>query len=120
MLKKPKVAGEATALLSLPQIDEELQELEIGYKLLEKEVVHDKTADFADGLQAVHQVVDQKRRHLEFDVGDFVWAELEKNHFSVSEYGKQSTKKIGLVEVIEKFECFSFEDALPCSYCRCV
>ena len=54
MLEKPKVTGEAIALLSLPQIDEELQESEIGYKLLENEVVHDKVADFADGLQAVH------------------------------------------------------------------
>ena len=60
MLEKPEIVGESTTLLSLPQIDEELQELEIGYKLLEKEVVHDKAIDFADGLQAVHQVVDQK------------------------------------------------------------
>ena len=82
MLEKPKIAGEATAILSLPQVDEELQELEIGYKLLEKKVVHDKIADFADGLQAVHQVVDQKWRLLEFDVEDFVWAELKRSFFT--------------------------------------
>ena len=68
----------------LGQVDEDLLESEIGYRLLEKRVVHSKSADFEDGLQAVHQVVDQKRRHLEFDVGNFVWAELEKDHFSVA------------------------------------
>ena len=40
MLEKPKIAGEATALFSLTRVDEDLQESEIGYRLLEKGVVH--------------------------------------------------------------------------------
>ena len=38
-------------------------------------MVHGKSIDFVDGLQAVHQVIDKKWRHLEFDVRDFVWAD---------------------------------------------
>ena len=49
MLEKPKVASEAIALLSLARVDEELQESEIRYRLLEKGVVHSKSIDFADG-----------------------------------------------------------------------
>ena len=78
VLEKPKVAGEATALLSLARVDEELQKLEIVYRLLEKGVVHGKAAAFMDSVQAVHQVIDQKLRHLKFNVGDFVWAEFKK------------------------------------------
>ncbi|KAI9162103.1 hypothetical protein LWI28_023903 [Acer negundo] len=56
--------------------------------------VHGKAEDFVQGLQEVHKQVqenllqsvekyklaaDKKRRHLEFDVGDFVWAVLTKD-----------------------------------------
>ena len=37
-----------------------------------------------------------------FEVGDFVWVVLTKDRFSVGDYNKLSTKKIGLVEIIEK------------------
>ena len=45
---------------------------------------------------------DKKCRHVEYEVGDFVWAVLTKNRFSVSDYNKLSTKKIGTVEIVEK------------------
>ena len=41
-------------------------------------MVHGKAAAFVDSLQVVHQVIDQKLRHLKFDVRDFVWEELKK------------------------------------------
>ena len=39
---------------------------------------------------------------MEFEVGDFVWAVLTKDCFSVGDYNKLSVKKIGPVEIIEK------------------
>ena len=51
---------------------------------------------------------------MEFDVGNFVWAKLEKYHFSVGEYGKLSTKKIGPVEVIKKINPDAYRLKLPC------
>nr|GEY40157.1 NB-ARC, P-loop containing nucleoside triphosphate hydrolase [Tanacetum cinerariifolium] len=38
---------------------------------------------------------DQKWRHVDFEVGDFVWAVLTKDCFPVGEYNKLSAKKIG-------------------------
>ena len=59
------------------------------------------------------QAADQKRRHLEFDVGDFVWVILTKDHFPACEYNKLSAKKIGLVEVIEKINPNAYRLKLP-------
>ncbi|KAH9735062.1 Endonuclease [Citrus sinensis] len=44
----------------------------------------------------------KKRRALEFQVGDLVWAVLTKDRFSVGEYNKLSARKIGPLEIIEK------------------
>nr|GEV98651.1 putative reverse transcriptase domain-containing protein [Tanacetum cinerariifolium] len=41
-------------------------------------------------------------RHVDFEVGDFVWAVLTKDHFSVGEYNNLSAKKIGPLEIVEK------------------
>ncbi|GJZ94043.1 putative nucleotidyltransferase, ribonuclease H [Tanacetum coccineum] len=70
-----------------------------------------KVLDFVAGLHGVHKVVhenlvranskykqdaDHKRRHVDFEEGDFLWAILTKDHFPVGEYDKLSAKKIGL------------------------
>ncbi|KAL7583941.1 hypothetical protein Lser_V15G45461 [Lactuca serriola] len=47
-------------------------------------------------------VADKKRRHVEFEVRDFVWAILTKERFSTGDYNKLKSKKIGPVEIIEK------------------
>ncbi|KAH9708053.1 hypothetical protein KPL70_012757 [Citrus sinensis] len=47
-------------------------------------------------------VADKKRRALEFQVGDLVWAVLTKDRFLVGEYNKLSARKIGPLEIIEK------------------
>ena len=82
-----------------------------------KTKVHGKAVYFVHSLQDVHtivhenlaisnskykQIADQKRRHLEFYVGDFVVAVLTKNRFSTGDYDKLSAKKVGLVEIVEK------------------
>lgn len=48
------------------------------------------------------QAVDKKRRYVKFDVGDLVWAILTKDCIPVGEYNKHFTRKIGLLEIIEK------------------
>ena len=46
--------------------------------------------------------VDKRRRHVEFEVGDYIWAILTKDHFYVGDYNKLSAKKISPEEIFEK------------------
>ena len=90
--------------------------------------IHGKAADFVHSLQEVHQTVhdnlekaagkykefaDRKRRHVEFDVGDYVWAVLTKDRFSTGEYNKLSARKIGPLEIIEKINPNAYRLKLP-------
>ncbi|KAJ9546716.1 hypothetical protein OSB04_019259 [Centaurea solstitialis] len=92
-----------------------------------------KVEDFVDGLHEVHKAVydnlvrvnakykqfaDQTRRQVDFEVGDFVWAVLTKDRFSVGEYYKLSAKKIGPVEIVEKINPNAYRLKLP-SHIRC-
>ncbi|PKI45897.1 hypothetical protein CRG98_033696 [Punica granatum] len=76
-----------------------------------------RSANFVDSLREIHQVVydhltaanarykqaaNKKRRFVEFEVGDFVWAIFAKNRYPTEEYNKLFARKIGPVEVIEK------------------
>ncbi|PWA66819.1 NB-ARC, P-loop containing nucleoside triphosphate hydrolase [Artemisia annua] len=68
-----------------------------------------KVQDFVEGLHKVHKVVrdnlgranskykqdaTQKRRHVDYEVGGFVWAILTKDRFPVGEYNKLSAKRL--------------------------
>ena len=90
--------------------------------------IHGKAADFITGLQDVHKAVfdnlsannakykrdaDQKRRHVEFEVGDFVWAVLTKDRFSAGDYNKLSAKKVGPVEIVAKINPNAYKLKLP-------
>nr|GEV91648.1 putative reverse transcriptase domain-containing protein [Tanacetum cinerariifolium] len=92
-----------------------------------------KVEDFVAGLHDVHKAVrnnlvrasskykhdaDQKRRHVDFEVGDFVWAVLTKDHFPVGEYNKLSAKKIGPLEIVEKLNLIAYRLKLP-SHIQC-
>ncbi|GJZ59325.1 putative reverse transcriptase domain-containing protein [Tanacetum coccineum] len=92
-----------------------------------------KVQDFVEGLREVHKVVrdnlvranskykqdaDQKRRHVDFEAGDFVWAVLTKDRFPVGEYNKLSAKKIGPLEIVEKINSNAYRLKLP-SHIRC-
>ncbi|GJX18060.1 putative nucleotidyltransferase, ribonuclease H [Tanacetum coccineum] len=50
---------------------------------------------FVAGLHGVH-----KRRHVDFEEGDFVWAIFTKDCFPIGEYNKLSAKKIGPLEIV--------------------
>ena len=56
---------------------------------------------------------DKKCRHVEFKMGDFVWAVLTKDHFSVRDYIKLSAKKISPVEIVEKINPNAYQLKLP-------
>ncbi|GJS16820.1 putative nucleotidyltransferase, ribonuclease H [Tanacetum coccineum] len=64
------------------------------------------------------QDADQKRRQVDFEVGDFFWAVLTKDHFPIGEYNKLSAKKIGPLEIVEKINSNAYHLKLP-SHIRC-
>ncbi|GKE53418.1 hypothetical protein Tco_1488574, partial [Tanacetum coccineum] len=59
------------------------------------------------------QDADHKRRHVDFEESDFVWAVLTKDHFPVGEYNKLSAKKIGPLKIMEKINSNAFRLKLP-------
>ncbi|PKI48913.1 hypothetical protein CRG98_030689 [Punica granatum] len=94
----------------------------------DKTRVHGKAADFVHGLQEIHEAVqnnlknaamkykavaDRRRRHVEFEVGDFVWIVLTNDRFSAGDYHKLATRKIGPVEVVEKINSNAYQLKLP-------
>jgi hypothetical protein len=56
---------------------------------------------------------DRKRRLVNYEVGDFVWAVLTKDRFPIGEYNKLSARKIGPVEIIEKINSNAYRLKLP-------
>lgn len=50
---------------------------------------------------------------VEFDVDDFVWAMLTKDRFLVGEYKKLATRKIELLEIVEKINPNVYRLKLP-------
>nr|GEY56113.1 putative reverse transcriptase domain-containing protein [Tanacetum cinerariifolium] len=70
-----------------------------------------KVQDFVTGLHNVHKAVHE-------NLGDFVWAVLTKDRFSVGEYNKLSAKKIGPLEIVEKINPNAYRLKLP-SHIRC-
>ncbi|GJV51320.1 putative reverse transcriptase domain-containing protein [Tanacetum coccineum] len=95
--------------------------------------VPNKVQDFVEGLREVHKAIcdnsvranfkykqdaDQKRRQVDFEAGDFVWAVLTKDCFPVGEYNKLSAKKIGLLEIVEKINSNAYRLKLT-SHIRC-
>jgi hypothetical protein len=56
---------------------------------------------------------DKKRRSLEFEEGDFVWAVLTKDRFPVGEYNKLAARKIGPVEIVKKINPNAYQLKLP-------
>jgi hypothetical protein len=56
---------------------------------------------------------DKKRRAVQFQVGDFVWAILTKDRFPVGEYNKLAAYKVGPVEIITKISPNAYRFKLP-------
>ncbi|PKI48213.1 hypothetical protein CRG98_031400, partial [Punica granatum] len=64
----------------------------------------------------VEVVADRRRKHAEFEVGDFIWAVLTNDRFSASDYHKLAVRKIGPVEVVEKINSNAYRLKLPATF----
>ncbi|KAB5512641.1 hypothetical protein DKX38_029669 [Salix brachista] len=116
---KPTV-NEDSNLLSFAELEVEMEDAHTVYLLLNKEVeakVEDIHAQVYANLEKTvgkyKLAADKKRRHVEFDVGDFVWAILTKDRFPVGEYNKLAAKKIGPLEVLGKINPNAYRLRLP-------
>lgn len=56
---------------------------------------------------------DQKRRSVDFSVGDLVWAILTKDRFPAHAYNKLAARKIGPLEITEKINQNAYRLQLP-------
>ncbi|PKI32209.1 hypothetical protein CRG98_047400 [Punica granatum] len=68
---------------------------------------------FVESTVGIKAVADRRRRHVEFEVGDFVWAVLTKDRFSAGDYHKLAARKIGHVEIVEKINSNAYWLKLP-------
>ncbi|GJS66622.1 reverse transcriptase domain-containing protein [Tanacetum coccineum] len=72
-----------------------------------KELVNKPTST----LLTLSQV--EGKLEVDFEVVDFVWAVLTKDHFPVGEYNKLSAKKIDPLEIVEKINSNAYRLKLP-------
>ena len=90
--------------------------------------MHGKAIDFIEELQRIHKLThdhlvasaakyklmaDRHRRHVEFAIGDKVWADLTKDRFPLHEYNKLKARKIGHLEVFQKINPNTYRLRLP-------
>jgi hypothetical protein len=57
--------------------------------------------------------VDQRRREVNFEIGDQVLAHLRKERFHERKYNKLKMKKIGPCKILRKFVANAYEIELP-------
>ncbi|KAL4573498.1 hypothetical protein LXL04_020306 [Taraxacum kok-saghyz] len=90
--------------------------------------IHGDAAALVEQLQATHratvahleattarykEAADKKRRPVDFEVADFVWAVLTKERIPAHEYNKLKPKTIGPIEIIQKINSNAYRLKLP-------
>ena len=89
---------------------------------------HGRAVDLIDELSNIHlqaqdnlqgtaikykREADWRRREVNFQVGDLVWAVLIKERFPAGQYNKLKPRKIGPVKVVAKISPNAYRLALP-------
>ena len=89
---------------------------------------HGRACDMIEDFTSIHQQVkanleaatlkykasvDSRRRDLQFQVGDKVWAVLTKERFPPNSYNKLKSRKVGPLEVLEKINNNAYRLRLP-------
>jgi hypothetical protein len=76
----------------------------------EMQKLHDKVREqLQDNNQKYKSRVDQKRREVQFEVGDEVLAHFGKERFPRGMYSKMKMKKIGPCRILRKFTSNAYE-----------
>ncbi|PKI48365.1 hypothetical protein CRG98_031218 [Punica granatum] len=68
----------------------------------EKEIHETMQNNLEKATMKYKNVANRRRKHVEFEVSNFVWVVLTKDRFSTGDYHKFAARKIGTMEVVEK------------------
>ena len=78
-----------------------------------KEVQDQVKLQLQNSNQKYKEVADQKRREVQFKVGDLVWAYLKKERLPQTKNTKLLPKKVGPCQILEKYGQNAYKIQLP-------
>lgn len=100
------------ALVAIPQPGEfHGRALELVDEIVD---IHARAQDnLAETTIKYKRQVDKRRREVNFQVGDYVWAVFIKERFPTGQYNKLKPRKIGPVQIVEKVNANAYRLLLP-------
>ncbi|KAJ8630683.1 hypothetical protein MRB53_024006 [Persea americana] len=105
----PRSPLDLASVPDLQRVPKKAEDLIVAIQEVHKNTQH----NLLEAAAKYKHVADKKRRLVEFEVGDFVWAILTKDQFSVGEYNKLAARKIGPLEIIAKINSNDYRLKLP-------